>query len=155
MSEEDSTVIYVTRPYGKVASSERISRYLKKIGTPMHRGIRKDIEVSGESFAICDTFCIDSYVDRMRLQMMLNKAELSDHFYIEVWSDIAEQDLTEHACFGYSERNWTTLGYEWFTTSKHPDVTPEYLTEDYAVAFLSDSAEGDVLDTCSFTCRKW
>lgn len=152
---EDSTVIYVTRPYGKVAPTERIDRYLKRIGTVMYRGIRKDIVVGGESFAICDTFCIDGYVERVRLQIMLNKARLSERYYIEIWSDFADVDTTEHVCFGYDGHNWSPSGYECFTTSEHPDVTPEYLTEDYAVAFLNDSAEGDVLDTCSFTCRKW
>ena len=152
---EDMTIIYLTRPYGQATSADIIDRYLRKIGTPMYRSSPMDIEAGGESVAVCNTFCIDGYVERVRLHMSLDRAALSDRFYVELWSEIADQDLTEHLCFGYNGQNWTPSGYEWFITSHHPDVTPEYLTEDYAVAFLNDSAEGDVLDTCSFTCREW
>lgn len=155
MSEGDSTVIYVTRAIGHTASVNNIESYLKRIGTLLHYGRPKDIMVGDEAVAVCNTFCIDGYVERVRLQIMLNRAGLSDRYYIEIWSDVAEQDTTEHVCFGYDGHNWVPSGYECFTTSKNPEVTPEYLTEDYAVAFLNDSAEGDVLDTCSFTCRKW
>lgn len=155
MSEEDSTVIYVTRPLWGTQPVDCIDEYLKRIGTPMHYGSTKFIERDGNGLAVCNTFCVDGYVERVRLQTMLNKVGISDRYYIEVWSDIADQDLTEHECCGYNGQSWAPSGYEWFITSHHPDVTPEYLTEDYAVAFLSDSAKGDVLDTCSFTCRKW
>ena len=157
MCEDDMTIIYVTRPVGHTAAVNAIEDYLKRIGALLHYGKPKDVNVGGMELAVCNTFCIDGYVDRIRLQVMLDKAGLSEHYYIEIWSDIAEQDMTEHLCLGYDKRGCvpSAYGYEWFITSHHPDVTPEYLTEDYAVAFLNDLAEGDVLDTCSFTCRKW
>lgn len=152
---EDMTIIYVTRPYGHNASLIHTDEYLQRIGTPMHCGKTKHIKAGDEYVAVCNTFCIDGYVDRVRLKMMLNKEIPADRYYIEIWSDVAERDTTEHECCGYNGHRWAPVSYECFTTSLYPDVTPEYLTEDYAVAFLNDSAEGDVLDTCSFTCRKW
>ena len=155
MSEEDMMIIYVTRPYGGGAPAVHIYGYLSKIGTPMYYAKPKTIRENGDPVAVCNTFCVDGFVDRVRLIMMLDKAMLSDRYYIEMWFDIAEQDTTEHVCLGYNGQYWAPSGYESFITSEFPDVTPEYLTEDYAVAFLSGSAEGYVLDTCSFTCRKW
>ena len=152
---EDMTIIYVTRPIGHTAAVNAIENYLKRIGTLMYCGRPKSIFVNGAAVAVCNTFCIDGYVDRIRLHMMLDKAGLSEHYYIEIWSDIADQDLSEHVCLGYNGQSWMLPGYECFKTSKHPEITPEYLTEDYAVAFLDDSAKDLVLDTCSFTCRKW
>lgn len=149
------TIIYVTRPVGHTAAVNAIEDYLKRIGTLLHYGKPKDVNVGGMELAVCNTFCIDGYVDRIRLQIMLNKAGLSEHYYIEIWSDIAEQDVTEHVCFGYDGHNWSPSGYECFTTSKHPEITPEYLSEDYATGFLFDSAEGEVMDECTFTRIKW
>ena len=155
MSEEDSTVIYVTRPLWGTQPVDCIDEYLKKIGTPMHYGSTKFIERDGNGLAVCNTFCVDGYVERTRLLRMFDNAGLSDRCYIEIWSEIADQNLTEHVFWECDGKHWVYSGYECFTTSEHPDVTPEYLTEDYAVAFICGQTTGLVLDTCSFTCRKW
>lgn len=159
MKDMSSMVIYVTREYGSPEDAAiAICEYLKRFGIDFYRQSRDVVADGGTGdviVAVCDCISVDGLIERYRMSRMLNEHNIRQRFYVEIWEDLCKLDRAEHVCYGSSYGRCFPENLEYYHISEHPEITPEYLSEDYAVAFLNDLNEGKVYDTCSLYRRKW
>lgn len=152
-----STTIFLTRPFTMgLEAVETVDECLRKRFDDVYLDVQ-NVMCDGDVVAVCNTFSIDGCVDWTEVMKAAVNADCDCRLFIEIWFDDEETDMTEHTCVGIANNMFVAHRNFWesYMTSDYPEITPEYLSEDYAVAFLNDLCECDAKDACSYERVKW